>query len=83
MARDFVPALRDLGDERRVPVGDPTQYEKRGAAAGLIECIEEPVRAGFDPGRQRRPALAVEEVLEVRHVEVFLQVDAECIGDHV
>jgi hypothetical protein len=77
VTRDLVIVLRDLPQQLRMSLGHPTEREERCARTGCGEKVEQPVRRALDARGHAIPLARRDHILEVRDLEVLLEIHAQ------
>jgi len=83
VTRDLVASCGNLAHQGALALGHPPQREEGGAAFRLLEEIEQAPRGiGYARG-VRFPAAPLDQAVEVRDLEVLLEVHAQRVERHV
>ena len=82
VAADLVAARSDVAHQLRMAFGDPSQNEERRTGAAIVEHVEHPMRVRDDARLEMRPIVGRNLFAKRRDLEIVLDVDGECIGDH-
>jgi hypothetical protein len=72
-----MPAPDNLADQRRLPLGDPSESEESSFYARLIEQIQNTERIRLYPARPGIPRLAADYVRERFDLKIVLNIDGQ------